>query len=244
MTTFITQNFTCQHCNHNMYTYELGSYHVYDSEAYSDGYVDYDPPISFNSHILICSNCMLPLWRSELVDDEVDYNSTDSEREQSMDVYDLPLSKKLNFSNNIANYYLGIIKDGFADSIDKEILLRIEIWHLLNNNYRFGSPSVFSYILQGKFKIALRLFKEGNRNSEEDNLNKKLFTTNLKRLIEIYKPENDEEELFLAEMNRECGNFKRAKSILKKISNFEQNKSYRIIKKAIKLRKSRVIKLN
>ena len=244
MTTFTTQKFTCKHCNHRMFTYELGSYHVYSSESYSDGYVDYDPPISFNTHILICSNCMSPLWRSDLVYEEVDYDSEDDTLDQSKDIYDLKLNKGMNLSYNIASYYSDIIVDGFADNVDKEVLLRIEMWHLLNNNYRYGSPSILDFIFRGKFKFAYLLFKQRNKNNKEDKLNLDLFIKNINRLIEIFKPENDEEKLLLAEMYREIGNFSGSKAILKEIKELDNTKAYKIIRKAIKRRSKRVTKLN
>ena len=240
MTTFITQSFTCPKCNHHMYNYELGSYYVHNSECYSDGYVDYDPPVSLNSYFLICSNCMSPLWRDDIV---FDYDSPVDDLPKSMDVYDLPLSRKLNYAFNVAKYYSDIIKDGFTNTVDKEVKLRIEMWHLLNNRNRYGATGIFQHLLNGRFRIARMLYKERKQQKQEDLVSLSLFKENLDRLISIFKPINEDEILTKAEMYRENRNFKESLSLLKEVDELSNSKAYRVIKRAAKRRNSRVTKL-
>ncbi|NQU31762.1 MAG: hypothetical protein HQ521_00870 [Bacteroidetes bacterium] len=243
MTTFRTQILTCNHCEHRMFTYELGSYHVHSSEVYTDGYIDYNPPISFNPHVLICSNCLMPMWREDVKFEDMDNNISEDELDQSKDVFDLELSK-LNYDYNIAKYYSELIKDGFANTVSREITLRMEIWHLLNNNYRFAHPNILTLVIHGNFKRAVHLYKNLNQNKLEDRLTADLFKKNIIRLIDIFKPEDEEEKLLLAEMYRENRNYQKSRVLLKEIKHLTKTRAYRVINSAAKRRKSRVIKVN
>lgn len=243
MTTFSTQIFACNHCNYKMCTYELSSYHVYSSESYSDGYTDYNPPVYFNKEIVICSNCKKEMWRDDIEFKEGYYKDAEG-LESSKDVYDLPLSKEINHTYNIAEYYSGLIKNGFANTSDREIKLRLEIWHLLNNNYRYGRISILGLLLKRNFRYASIRFKERNLQSKYDKLALQLFKENLKRLIAIFDTTNDEDILLLAEMYRENRNFKLAKSTLLRAKDLSSSKPYKKILREIRLRRSKVIKLN
>jgi hypothetical protein len=244
MTTFSTQYFTCNHCKHAMFQYELASYHVYSSEVYSDGYVDYNPPVSFNPLIIICSKCRKPLWYEDLNYTESLSDAEKENADKSCDVYDLPISRELNFNYKLAEYYTELIGDGFVTSNDKEIKLRIEIWHLLNNDKRFGTMSWFIQLIHGRFHIANTLLKGWKKKKLELIMANKLFRRNLNKLCAIYQSENDEDRLLLAEMFRESREFGKAKSILKELVDLVGTNAYKKILKATKYRKSRVIKLN
>ncbi len=72
-------------------------------------------------------------------------------------------------------------------------ILRIELWRTLNDRIRYN--------------------KESNIKNESN-----LFKSNLTRLIEIFKPEI-EEQLLLVEMHRELGEFDKALLLLESIKN-------------------------
>ncbi len=241
MTTFSTQIFSCPHCNKRMYTYELSSYHVYSSEVYSDGYVDNNPPVSLNKQIVICHYCHREIWREDISFEE-SYSTNDLPK--CKDVYDLPIGKDLNSNHSISTYYLKLIENGFANTKDREIHLRTEIWHLLNNTYRYGGHSVLHQLLLGRYKYALHRFKQRKQFRKESIEARILLKENLKNLIKIYIPENDDDWLWVAEMQREIGNFRQASSSLRKIATSPKSDAYKLIKKKIFLRQSKVFKLN
>ncbi len=243
MTTFSTQIFPCKVCNNRMYTYGLTSYTVYSSEAFTDGYVDCNPPIMLNPLILICNSCSVPMWYEDIEFEENLSGNTD-DLPKCMDVQDLPISKENNYIYNIAKYYTDLINDGFADSIEKEVKLRIETWYLLNNSYRYGTRGLFSFIKHGNLRLLKIYFKERKQNKYNGRLIKSLFKENLTILISIFKPENEQDTLLLVEMYRESGRFNEARNLLSSIKELSDTKPYKVIKRAIFYRRSRVTKLS
>ena len=219
---------------------------MYNSEAYSDGYIDYNPPVSFNPHVIFCRHCKKPIWYEDI--DFIDFGTYDEiERNgavKSCDIFDLPMTRESNYNYNIAAYYSGLIDEGFVDTDGKEIKLRFEIWHLLNNFNRFRTAVWFTHFIHARFRIAFKMLKEWKQRRNEVHDSDKLFRKNLKRLCEIYQPANEEEKLLQAEMFREMRNFNTANKLMLEINDLNSTNAYRKINRAIKLRKSRVIKLN
>jgi len=210
---------------------------------YSDGFCDSDPPIPKSQNIVICTKCNKEMWRDDINFREPDMGEQE-ELDNSLDVFDLPISRELNYSYNIADYYSGLIEKGFANTVDREIKLRIEIWHLLNNNYRYGNISAFRFLIKGMFRAAEIRFRERKERKELNRIAKKLFKDNLQKLICIFVPQDDDEKLFLAEMYRELGDFSNVKKVLKQIDKLNNSDTYQKIVRETKWRRSKVFNLN
>lgn len=243
MTTFSTQIFSCIHCNQRMIIYELTSYHIYSSQLYSDGYCDNNPPTPSTKSVVFCTSCEKEMWKDDLVYEEPDYDIHE-DLPVCKDVYDLPLSREENYLFNIAQYYSELIRKGFADTTKREILLRFEIWQLLNNNRRHRSLSLLVLLFTGRFHLLKRRFKDRNSTRKNNRQIMSLFNENLIKLIEIFVPENDDDKLMKAEMCRELGRFHTAKKILKSLKNLKNTKAYKKILKETQWRRTRVVKLN
>ena len=226
-----------------MQTYETMSYHVHSSVAYSDGKVENSPPTPFNKSILICPECNKAFWNEDArcPDSEDSYND---DYPQALDVHDLPFAFENNFSTKLTDYYFDLLKIGFATSISKEIFLRIEIWQLLNNKIRKNARGFFYNIKTFGLKYAFKSIENRKKARVEFDKNKKQFNLNLEKLISIFKPEFEEQNLMLAEMHRESGDFKKAISLLEEIDCSENPSAYKQILKASKKRKMKVFKIN
>lgn len=236
MTTFRTRILKCPHCENHMSTYELTSYMVHSSVAYSDGKVDCNPPRMFDKRILICSECKKEFWRDDAFIEYENHNITYDKLPEAMDFHDLPFAFDQDYSIKLATYFSNLLEKGFANTIEREVFLRIEMWQLLNNSNRSNTD-----------KISKKLFnkvRSGVTSEGELENNKDLFESNLGRLISIYEPENDDMLLMLAEMHRELGNFSKALSLLDEIENVDNNIAYKKIKSVTKRHKLKVIKLN
>ena len=72
---------------------------------------------------------------------------------------------------------------------------------------------------------------------------KDLFNSNLIRLIEIYTPKSEEEQLLLVEIHRELGQFDKASELLKKTIWANDNFAFLQIKNAIQNKRKTVFKL-
>ena len=101
-----------------------------------------------------------------------------------------PISK---FTNYIFFDELSATK--FAKNNEKEIYLRIILWHELNDIVRYNIP------------VKLKILEEREH----------LLRDNLIHLIKIFNPSYEEEKLLLAEMYRELGEFDFAQTILEAI---------------------------
>jgi hypothetical protein len=198
----------------------------------------------FNKSILICSKCNKPFWRDDAAEEDGNISDPDPDLPQAKDVFDIipPFESDRNFK--FAQYYSGLLERGFADTIDREIYLRIELWQTLNNKYRNIRKSSTVDLLKRKIIDFFGKVISGKKEIHKNDETKDLFNSNLKKLITIYKPENDNEQLLLAEMYRELGEFDRALYILNKIRQPESKEFYDKILKAVKRKRSDVFKLN
>lgn len=239
MTTFRTLYLTCPNCSCQIYNYELGSYLVLNSTVFSDGKTEYSPLILFDEEILICSNCKKEFWKEDaLINDNIN-NFNEDNLPKAMDIYDLHFALDSIFPFKFANYYKQLLNNGFANTKKREILLRIKLWHLLNDKIR-NSSDICDLFFKGEFiKFISQLKSKYSKASLPKNI-KILFKENLHKLIEIYKPTNDDEQLMLAEMHREIENFSEATSILNEIEDQKNNKTLRQIANAIKKKKTKV----
>jgi len=231
MTTFRPRILQCPHCNNKMSTYELTSYMVHSSVTYSDGKVVSNSPKMSDKNILICSKCNNEFWRNDAFLEDDYHNTAYDELPEAMDFHDLPFAFDSDYSFKLATHLSELLERGFANTVEREVFLRFEIWHLLNNNNRSDSHGLFK-------KNSDRIVVNDSDKAGD------LFKNNLSRLISIYKPENDDQRLMLAEMHRELGNFSQALSVLDEIENVNNNIAYKKIKSATKKKNSKVINLN
>ena len=244
MTTFHQLTLECPNCKSRSQTYETMSYHVHSSIIFSDGKVESRPPTPINNSILICPECKKAFWREDAKSEDYSYEDEKSDLPQTMDVHDLPFAFEDDFTGKLANYYQELLDTGFATSNEKEVLLRIEIWHLLNNKIRNKSNRIYYNIKTFGFKYVIKSFNNRRKKRIEFDENKKQFNLNLKKLISIFKPEFEEQNLLLAEMYRERGDFKNAIFLLEEMDSLENPSAYKQILKASKRRKMEVFKIN
>jgi tetratricopeptide (TPR) repeat protein len=235
MTTFGTQVLVCPHCGNKMYSYMLTSYYVHSSVLFSDGHVDRSPPVFPDSRILICTECKLEFWRDDACLEDENGNFSNTDLPEAKDIHDSIFAFDADVMSDRITYYSGLLERGFANTVDNEIYLRIEIWHLLNHNLRYKPSGVVDSLLKGNLKEAF------SGEEEIPEAVKPLFKSNLEKLINVYIPENDNERLMLAEMYRELGNFEKALSILEEIDDIKNENCFKEIKKAIKRKNSKVI---
>jgi len=114
--------------------------------------------------------------------------------------------------DSISNKEIGFIKDGLRSGLvktaEKEIVLRIKLWHAINHIIR-------KYDSQGIIKIIKQRFFESNdiKDSQKQyNANISLKLNNLVRLANLLKMDKIENTNFLlfAEIYRELGDFSKA----------------------------------
>lgn len=239
MTTFSTRVLQCPNCENKMYTYQLNSYTVFKSTVYSDGKIISNPPVMHDKRILICSECKKPFWTEDALLEGEDYDFNNDELPNANDIHDLPFAFDTDFSIRLAKYYSDLLNQGFANSVDREVYLRIELWQLLNNNIRNKSTNKIRNLIKGIVKES----KTKNNTTKKTDNTIKLFYINLKKLIKLYEPNNDNELLLLVEMHRELGNFSEASLVLKKIEDIDNNVAYKEISRAIKIKNPEVFKI-
>jgi len=222
-----------------MYTYQLNSYTVFNTTVYSDGETVCNPPVMLDKNILICTKCTKPFWTEDAFLPEENNDLSIEEFPQAKDVHDLPFAFDSDFSLKLTQYYSELLEKAFANTVEREVYLRIELWRLLNNGIRNITDNSLKDKIIGIVKEVL---------SKDDNLDpadrSDLFNNNLKKLISLYNPNTDDELLLLAEMHRECGNFSEASRVLDQVKDIDNSFAYKEISKAIKIRNTKVFRLN
>lgn len=197
MTTFYTQIFTCSGCARKLINYQLSSYHIFESDVFSDGWIDNTPPGLFGSNIVFCPECDYPFWANDIVDEDVS-NDTETFEVKKLDHF-IPFGEENRYIK-MSTYLLGLLNRGFAKGdTTKEIIIRLDIWRIFNHIFRFKNK---------KGNIAGNVLNRlsGNRNWESST--EELFVANLKRISEIMEPVYYDELILLAEIFREIGIFK------------------------------------
>ena len=218
MTTLKIQNIVCLHCQNKMYTIGVMSFINRNSEVFSDGKIISDSPRPKEQNILICSNCYEAFWKEDAIfEDENTENQLDNLPEANS-INDLFPRFEPDYKLKITNYYNELLLNGFAKTKKKEVFLRLELWRSLNDFVRYKNEPMPS-----QFKT--------------------LFNSNLKRLLEVYKPLREEEKLLQIEMYRELGEFKKAFQLIELINWSEDNLAVQLIENAVKINQSSVFKL-
>lgn len=237
MTTFNTITLVCPHCAMKMGAYELMSYTIHSSTVYSDGMTVTEPWLNNDKAIVICPACKKPLWLEDarLDTEEISIDNLPL----AGDVYELPFALSETFKEELIQFYVELLKDGFANTTDRKIYLRLRIWWGINDFVRYRKP-VWKLLPQFTSLKRARILLANRRNSRLVFAEfKSLFRENLEKMIAIFKPEHEGEQIMLAEMYRELGEMGKAKKALKGI----EIKMSRKITKAIAKNMKQVIKL-
>ena len=237
MTTFHQITLVCPHCGIKMSDYDLMSYTVHRSTVYSDGLTVTEPWINNDNAIANCPDCQQVFWREDAVLETDDL--PEEELPMAGDIHNLPFALSETFREELIRFYVDLLKEGFANTTDRKIYLRLRIWWGINDFVRYREPiwkllPQFTNLKRAKFLLANRrksrlIFTEF----------KPLFRENLEKLIVIFKPEHEGEQIMLAEMYRELGDMDKAKKALKGV----EIKKCRKISKAIANNKKQVMKL-
>ena len=218
MTTLRNQNLVCPHCQNRMYVIEVMSFIVKNSESFSDGKIINFPSRIKNPNILICNICYKTFWKNDALSDKVNYDDFSEELLGANTIIDLFPRFEKDSKVKIVKYYSNLLNEGFANTAEREIYIRIEIWRTLNDMIRFDE----------------------NLKME---VNDSLFNKNLKKLIEIFEPINEEQQLLVVEMFRELGAFKKASFLLESMKDIKQSSAFIQIENAIKCKQSKVFKI-
>lgn len=236
MTTFHEIAIKCPHCKTLMRDYELMSYTVHRALTYSDGLCE--DGISKIKDISICANCSQAFWREDAkLSKELDYEAME-ELEGALDMMDLPWRFDDNRQEKQILFYKDLLESDFANNDRKETYLRTRLWWSINDLVRhlsgLGSArnlKQLRFILRHR-RENLQLFKKYENLSKE----------NLDRLIFLYIKGGDVDLLYLVDMYREQGNFKKAMEILSKVE--DKGNVYNQMKHKIRRKNSQVFQLN
>ncbi|PLX13519.1 MAG: hypothetical protein C0598_03405 [Marinilabiliales bacterium] len=220
MTLLETNILTCPNCSKFVQVLEVLSFHIFESEVYSDGKADTTPIMPNTSRILICPECNKEFWLedaknildNEIISDEIKDVATPTE------LFSVKNSDNL---LGLSLYYKRLLDDQFAKTTDRESYLRILLWHELNNIVRYNIPIRNEVLVQCD----------------------KMIFENLVQLVKIFNPVYLEEKLMLAEMYRELGEFDFAIEILKTIEDDYLNDRKEELLTACKKKTTKVFKL-
>jgi len=238
MTTFHPITLVCPHCGIKMSDYDLMSFTVHRSTTYSDGKTVTKPWMNNDKAISLCADCQQVFWRKEAVLETDNYPG--DELPMAGDMHDLPFALGDTFREELIRFYVKLLKDGFANTTEKKEYLRFRIWWGINDFIRYRKP-VWQLVPQFKsLKRIQFLLANRKKNRETFATFKPVFEKNLKKLIAIFQPEYEADELLLAEMYRELGEMAKAKEVLNGVEN---KAACRKIATAVGRNKKRVMKL-
>ncbi|MCF6169753.1 MAG: hypothetical protein L3J66_02080 [Bacteroidales bacterium] len=238
MTTFHPITLVCPHCGMKMSDYELMSFTIHRSTAYSDGMTVTEPWMNNDKAITLCPDCQQVFWRDDAIEESDNY--PEEELPMARDMHDLPFAFSDTFREELIRFYVKLLKDGFANTTEKKEYLRFRIWWGINNFIRYRKPF---WKLLPRFKSvkqAKNLLANRKKNRETFAVFKPVFEENLKNLIAIYQPEHEGEQIMLAEMYRELGEMAKAKEVLNEV---EDKAGCRKIRIAVHRNRKRVMKL-
>ena len=242
MTTFQAIQLTCPLCQKPMGHYELTSYFVGKSTVFSDGKVEHDGSFFEDKTLIVCPHCAELFWRDDAKEQEIQYSDEDEDLPFSNSVYDLEFARKENFQEGIILFYHQLLEKGFANNPTRQVYLRIQLWRSINNLIRYQKP-LFKSIDFFVIKSPFRFIK--NRFSTQITYNsfRKLQLSNLKQLIKLFDPMDENEKVMKADMYREIGNRKAALDIINELK-IPQGKHVAKIRNAALWYRKRVFKLD
>lgn len=239
MTTFSQIIMHCPLCGIKMQDYEMMSVTIHNSTLYSDGKQITEPWMNNENAIALCPYCKEVFWRE---DTSVQRDAGwEDNLPTAGDVYDLPFMLQDDAEEQKIHFYRKLLKSGFANTNDRKIYLRIRIWWGINDFVRYRKPLVKELSNIGSLRRIPAFFEYRKKSTELFNKYQIIFKENLEKLITIFKPEHDGEQLMVAEMYRELGELKKAQVALLEFKD-AKNSSFKKLKTAIFRQKKRVIK--
>ena len=220
MTLIETTLLKCPVCCKHLCDIRFDSFTVLDSEQYSDGVMMSNPPMPEDTGLRICHYCDSVFW---VENNTIETNKLVDETQSAHKPADLFIKNTAIDKLNNALFHLDLLEKNIAETIEKEIAIRLYIWQKLNDVYRFELK-----FEDAKLKM---LF-----------LN--VFTNNLEKLKQIYKPQYEMQTLLYAEMYRESGEYEKAINIITEINDKSFCFSYDEILEKCKQKNSLVFKIS
>ena len=218
-----------------MSAYELMSYTVHRSENYSDGKTEFGVPAS--KDISICTACRLPFWREDgRLPGDPDWEEH-GDLGSVMDLHDLEWIFDDDRDEKTIAFYKDLLDDGFADTDEREIFLRIRIWWSVNDLVRHLS----TWRSARNLRMLRAIMKHKRESLSLFESYRELFDQNLERLIFLYIKGDDADLLYLANMYRESGNFSKAREILNKVE--RKSGAWRKVKRKVGKKDRKVFQL-
>ncbi|HHL58086.1 MAG TPA: hypothetical protein ENJ14_04010 [Bacteroidetes bacterium] len=244
MTTFHSVVLKCPQCGTLMSDFELMSYTVHHATSWSDGKNDTGMPGM--QRVKICAVCHLPFWKDDAtLPYDPDWDVAD-ELGGALDIRDLLEPFDDGWQEFKIQYYNKLIEENFADDEDKEMYLRTQLLWAVNDLIRyhtgFRKPKNLRQLTDWVKRHKKRR-QESDRRLKLFETYEQLFTKNLERLIFLYIKKGDVDLIYLADMYREKGDFKKAKMILSKYEE-DKNKMFRKLKRKILIKSRFVFRLD
>ena len=225
MTTFHPIILECPKCSALMSAYELMSYTTHRSENYSDGKTELGMPAS--KDISICTACRLPFWREDgRLPGDPDWEEH-GDLGSVMDLHDLEWNFDDDRDEKTIAFYKDLLDDGFADTDEREIFLRVRIWWSVNDLVRHLS----TWRSARNLRMLRAIIKHRRETLSLFETYRELFDQNLEQLIFLYIKSDDVDLLYLANMYRESGNFSKAREILDKVE--RKSGAWRKVKRGV-----------
>ena len=235
MTTFDLITLKCPHCGILMSAYELMSYTVHRAETWSDGKTEFGVP---EMHLIgICPECSKVFWRDDARIEREEPGQQEEELPSVMDIHDLDW--RLDDDRDIKRvaFYQDLLDKGFTDTDEKEFYVRTRIWWSVNDLVRHLATWRSARNLRQLKAIVSHRAKTRKlfaRYAE-------IYRKNLDRLLFIYIKTADVDLLYLANMYREQGNFRKAADILAKVE--RKGNTWKKVRKKVRRKDRRVFKI-
>lgn len=210
----------CPQCDKLLNDIRFDSFTVLDSEQYSDGVMLSSPPMPEDTGLRICHYCDSVFWAEDYT---IETNEPSKNAENAHKPSDLFIKKTAVDKLNNALFHLDLLEKKIAETIEKEIAIRLYIWQKLNDIKRFD--------LKFKDKTLEPLFLS-------------VYANNIDKLKQIYKPQYEMQSLLYAEMYRESGEYEKAINIITDINDKSFCHGYDEILEHCKQKNSLVIKIS
>jgi len=235
MTTFHPIILECPQCGTLMSAYELMSYTTHRSENYSDGKTESGVPGS--KDISICAVCRLPFWRDDgRLPDDPDWD-VHGDLGSVLDLHDLEWRFDDDCDEKTIAFYKDLLDDGFADTDEREIFLRVRIWWSVNDLVRHLS----TWRSARNLRMLRAIIKHKHEATRLFETYRELLDENLERLMFLYIKSDNVDLLYLANMYRESGNFSKAREILNKVE--RKSGAWRKVKRKVGKKDRKVFQL-
>ncbi len=189
--------YKCRKCNNLISQRSLRSGNTFGATIYSDGKMNAPSSPEFPS-IVKCSKCGEILW----LNDEIFIgNEVPVGTPDTIEEYDGIEIEKSRFLT--IDEYIEALEVKAFKTVEEEIFIRQRIWWEFNHREQKGT-SFF--------------------NSESEKL---LWLANISRLIELFDPTDVYQRIFIAELNRNLGNFEACMEIIDKLDDSPQWHRYK-----------------